>query len=136
MAPNERGTAAPSHRATTLLLRAAWLQQSVAAHAEAFHVAKAPRKLKFATTLGVVDLDLEIGSSVQSFSVSPVLAALILPFQEHACLTPAELSELTNVPLDVLLRRCVPLSLHAFCLHAALSRCRTVSMPHCVDAAG
>jgi hypothetical protein len=110
--------------AATRSRSAEWLEESMEAHAEAFHIAKKPRKLSFASTLGVVDLDLKIGGAVQSFTVSPVLAALILPFEEHSCLTPAQLSAATNVPLEILLRKCArPLAViacHSCMLPSAL----------------
>jgi hypothetical protein len=87
-------------------LLAGWLKDSLEAHAEAFHLAKKPRKLTFAPALGVVDLDLEINGFTQPFTVSPVLAALILPFQEKAVFTPAALAAAAAVPLEIVLRKC------------------------------
>ena len=80
----------------------------MAAHAAAFHLAKKPRKLSFTSALGVVELDVEIAGVAQPFAVSPVLAALLLPFQEKAVLTPQQLAAATGVPLEVLLRKCAP----------------------------
>ena len=79
----------------------------MAAHAAAFHLAKKPRKLAFTSALGVVELELEIAGVTQAFAVSPLLATLLLPFQDKAVLTPKQLSAASGVPLEVLLRKCV-----------------------------
>jgi hypothetical protein len=91
---------------TVVVLIADWVQQAAEAHAKAFHLAKAPRKLSFAPALGVVELELQIGESVQSFSVSPVLAAIILPFQSHESISAAQLTRVTKIPMETLLRKC------------------------------
>lgn len=43
---------------------------------------KASRKLQWQSKIGVVELDLEIGGRVLSFSVSPVHANVIMLFEE------------------------------------------------------
>ena len=82
------------------------MQDTVAAHAEAFHLAKKPRKLHFAPALGAVHLELEIGGVRQPFTVSPLLATLILPFQEQETATPAALGRAAGVPVEIVLRKC------------------------------
>lgn len=81
------------------------MKQAAEAHAKAFQIAKAPRKLSFEPALGAVELELEIGATVQTFSVSPVLATIILPFQEHESITAAQLVKITSIPMDVILRK-------------------------------
>jgi hypothetical protein len=88
-----------------LLVFADWLAKSMEAHADAFHLAKKPRKLYFAPALGVVDLELEIDGVVQPFTVSPTLAVILLQFQDEERLAATELSSRTNVAVPMLLKR-------------------------------
>lgn len=83
-----------------------WARKAAEAHAQAFHLAKAPRKLAFAPALGIVELELVVGTATLNFSVSPVLACIILPFQEHESMSAVDLEKATNIPMDVLLRKC------------------------------
>ena len=87
------------------------MRQAAEAHAKAFQIAKAPRKLSFEPELGAVEVELEIGTTVQTFSVSPVLATIILPFQEHESITAAQLVKITSIPMDVILRKYGPCAL-------------------------
>eukprot|EP00892_Ulva_mutabilis_P007771 jgi/Ulvmu1/5366/UM022_0160.1 len=82
-----------------------WARKATEAHAMAFHLAKAPRKLEFAPALGIVELELVVGSATLNFSVSPVLAAIILPFQEHESMSAVHLEKATNIPMELLLRK-------------------------------
>jgi hypothetical protein len=103
---------------TFLNADAEWLEKSTAAHAEAFHLAKKPRKLFFSPALGVVDLELEINGVVQPFTVSPTLAVILLQFQDQDSLAATELSSRTNVPVSMLLKRCAPAARHLHSCHA------------------
>lgn len=94
-------------------MRAEWARKAAEAHGQAFHLAKAPRKLAFAPALGAVELDLVVGSATLNFSVSPVLAAIILPFQDHESMSAVDLEKATNIPMDVLLRKYDALALRA-----------------------
>lgn len=89
-----------------------WVRQAADAHAKAFQLAKAPRKLSFEPALGAVEVELEIGGCVQTYSVSPVLATIILPFEQHESITAAQLVKMTSIPMDVILRKYA--NLHAF----------------------
>lgn len=82
-----------------------WARKAAEAHSQAFHLAKAPRKLAFAPALGIVELELVVGTATLNFSVSPVLACIILPFQEHESMSAVDLEKATNIPMDVLLRK-------------------------------
>ena len=59
---------------------AAYLQDSLKAHAEMFHLLKSPRKLKYQTALGIVKLELAIGPNL-----------LGTPLQAHRLLSTADI---------------------------------------------
>jgi hypothetical protein len=82
-----------------------WVRQAAEAHAKAFQLAKAPRKLSFEPALGAVEMELQIGTTMQTFSVSPVLACIIMPFEQHESITAAQLVKITSIPMDAILRK-------------------------------
>ena len=54
---------------------------------------------------------------LQAFVVSPVLAALILPFERHEARTPAQLAAASGIPHALAMRKCAGLAgLLIFCL--------------------
>lgn len=57
------------------------VQKRLDHYSDKFHSLKAPRKLKWRTGLGVVDLDVTVGKTTLSFSVTPAHAVVIVAFQ-------------------------------------------------------
>lgn len=62
-----------------------------------YHALKAPRVLKWKNGLGVVSLTLTIGEEDLQFSVSPLLASLLLKFVEKAEWSSKELAEKVGI---------------------------------------
>ncbi|KMT07021.1 hypothetical protein BVRB_6g153520 [Beta vulgaris subsp. vulgaris] len=74
-------------------------------YAKRFHEIKTPRKLLWKKNLGVVKLELQFEDKVIQFSVSPLLAAIIMQFQDQTRWTSKDLATAIGVPIDVVNRR-------------------------------
>lgn len=72
-----------------------------------YHALKAPRVLKWKPTVGTVSLTLTIGEKDIEFTVSPLHAALLIKFEEHAEWAPTDLAESLGVNADTLRRKIV-----------------------------
>ncbi|WCJ22207.1 Anaphase-promoting complex subunit 2 [Euphorbia peplus] len=74
-------------------------------YAKRFHEIKTPRKLLWKKNLGTVKLELQFEDRAMQFTVTPVLAAIIMQFQDRKSWTSTELAAATGMPVDVLNRR-------------------------------
>ncbi|KAK9750744.1 hypothetical protein RND81_02G218500 [Saponaria officinalis] len=74
-------------------------------YAKRFHEIKTPRKLVWKKNLGVVKLDLQFEDRTVQFSVSPLLATIIMHFQDQTRWTSKDLATAVGVPIDILNRR-------------------------------
>lgn len=81
------------------------VDQLLADYAKRFHEIKTPRKLLWKKNLGVVKLELQFEDRTVQFSVSPLLASIIMQFQDKTCWTSKELAAVVGVPIDTLNRR-------------------------------
>ncbi|KAJ8433259.1 hypothetical protein Cgig2_023211 [Carnegiea gigantea] len=81
------------------------VDQLVADYAKRFHEIKTPRKLLWKKNLGVVKLELQFEDRTVQFSVSPLLASIIMQFQDQTRWTSKELAAVVGVPIDTLNRR-------------------------------
>ncbi|EKX53498.1 hypothetical protein GUITHDRAFT_101196 [Guillardia theta CCMP2712] len=84
------------------------IDQQLQSYGRYYSLLKKPRALKWKPTLGVVKLNLsfEDGREVP-FTVSPVLANLILHFQDKPSWKLAELAEVTELAVDAVRKRMV-----------------------------
>ncbi|CAO2829557.1 unnamed protein product [Amaranthus hypochondriacus] len=74
-------------------------------YAKRFHEIKTPRKLLWRKNLGVVKLELQFEDKVIQFSVSPLLASIIMQFQDQTRWSSKDLAAAVGVPIDILNRR-------------------------------
>ncbi|XP_021747051.1 anaphase-promoting complex subunit 2-like isoform X1 [Chenopodium quinoa] len=74
-------------------------------YAKRFHEIKTPRKLLWKKNLGVVKLELQFEDKAVQFSVTPLLASIIMQFQDQTRWTSKDLSTAVGVPIDILNRR-------------------------------
>ncbi|KAK9825161.1 hypothetical protein WJX81_008683 [Elliptochloris bilobata] len=81
------------------------VQAQMDAYAARYYILKAPRRLVWRPHLGSVDLVLTVGSRRLELTVTPLQAALLLPFQEKAEWRAQALSERVGIPPAMLRRR-------------------------------
>ncbi|PIA62798.1 hypothetical protein AQUCO_00200666v1 [Aquilegia coerulea] len=74
-------------------------------YAKRFYEIKTPRKLLWKKNLGTVKLELQFGDRAAQFTVTPVLAAIIMNFQDQPRWTSKDLAAAIGVPVDILNRR-------------------------------
>ncbi|XP_015795059.1 anaphase-promoting complex subunit 2-like [Tetranychus urticae] len=83
------------------------VQESIKTYTQAFETIKGSRTLNWLPPLGSVDLELDFGSpdKKQSFTVSPIHAAIIWQFQEKESWNLSELSQSLSVSTALLRRK-------------------------------
>ncbi|XP_064471634.1 anaphase-promoting complex subunit 2-like [Ornithodoros turicata] len=81
------------------------VQNALDNYTKAFETIKGNRTLQWKPHLGQVELEVEIGNKVLTFSVSPIHATIIYHFQEKSRWTLDELSSVTHVTNTVLRRK-------------------------------
>ncbi|KAJ9522865.1 hypothetical protein QJQ45_023651 [Haematococcus lacustris] len=75
------------------------------AFAQAYAGLKAPRKLHWKPHLGCVELQVEVDGVEVDFKVSPVLASILQPFEQHSEIPAQALADMVGLPLPLLRRR-------------------------------
>jgi len=81
------------------------IQKSFDEFKEGFEKQKVTRSLRLLKGVGSVDLDLEFDDEVRSFKVNPVLASIILKFEEQGIWTLDKLSVAVKIPPTLLLKK-------------------------------
>lgn len=81
------------------------VDQLLSDYAKRFHEIKTPRKLLWKKNLGVVKVELQFEDRAVQFSVSPLLASIIMHFQDQTRWTSKDLAASVGVPVDMLNRR-------------------------------
>ncbi|XP_078603825.1 anaphase-promoting complex subunit 2-like isoform X2 [Branchiostoma floridae x Branchiostoma japonicum] len=94
----------PQLKETKLALPPA-VQQRFDSYTQAFQTVKASRTLNWLPQMGLVDLDIELKNRRLSVMVNPVVATIIMHFQDKERWTLDELSTAMQVPSSVLRRR-------------------------------
>ncbi|XP_047323702.1 anaphase-promoting complex subunit 2 [Impatiens glandulifera] len=74
-------------------------------YAKRFHHIKTPRKLVWKKNLGTVKLELQFEDRLVQFTVTPLLASIIMQFQDQTSWSSKHLAAALGVPVDVLNRR-------------------------------
>ncbi|XP_024638273.1 anaphase-promoting complex subunit 2 isoform X2 [Medicago truncatula] len=74
-------------------------------YAKRFSEVKTPRKLQWKKSLGTVKLELQFEDREMQFTVAPVLASIIMKFQDQTSWTSKHLAAAIGIPVDVLNRR-------------------------------
>ena len=77
------------------------IEAALRAYSQRYEALKAPRKLLWKKGLGSVRLELELGGEAQSFTVSPLHAALIWRFRERDAWRLEELAAVLALPLAI-----------------------------------
>ncbi|GLI63750.1 hypothetical protein VaNZ11_006823, partial [Volvox africanus] len=99
----DRDKGAPDDPATGLLLPKE-IRSVMETYEQRYNHLKTPRRLRWRPHLGSVDLDVSAGGVTASFSVSPLMATLLLAFRDRASLSAGELAATVGLPA-VLVRR-------------------------------
>ncbi|KAK2446336.1 anaphase-promoting complex subunit [Trifolium repens] len=81
------------------------VDQLLSDYAKRFTEIKTPRKLQWKKSLGTVKLELQFEDRVMQFTVAPVLASMIMKFQDQTSWTSKNLAVAIGIPVDVLIRR-------------------------------
>ncbi|XP_045817605.1 anaphase-promoting complex subunit 2-like isoform X2 [Trifolium pratense] len=81
------------------------VDQLLSDYAKRFTEIKTPRKLQWKKSLGTVKLELQFEDRVMQFTVAPVLASMIMKFQDQMSWTSKNLAAAIGIPVDVLIRR-------------------------------
>ncbi|MCH89155.1 anaphase-promoting complex subunit 2-like, partial [Trifolium medium] len=81
------------------------VDQLLSDYAKRFTEIKTPRKLQWKKSLGTVKLELQFEDRVMQFTVAPVLASMIMKFQDQTSWTSKNLAAAIGIPVDVLIRR-------------------------------
>ncbi|XP_045811340.1 anaphase-promoting complex subunit 2-like isoform X1 [Trifolium pratense] len=81
------------------------VDQLLSDYAKRFTEIKTPRKLQWKKNLGTVKLELQFEDRVMQFTVAPVLASMIMKFQDQTSWTSKNLAAAIGIPVDVLIRR-------------------------------
>lgn len=74
-------------------------------YAKKFHNIKTPRKLVWKKNLGTVKLELQFEDRLVPFTVTPMLASIIMQFQDQTSWSSKNLAAAVGVPVDLLNRR-------------------------------
>ncbi|KAL2904014.1 Anaphase-promoting complex subunit 2 [Bienertia sinuspersici] len=74
-------------------------------YAKRFHEIKTPRKLIWKKNLGVVKLELQFEDKAVQYNVTPLLASIIMQFQDQTDWTSKDLAAAVGVPVDILNRK-------------------------------
>lgn len=67
-------------------------------YAERYHHHKAPRKLLWRPTLGVVELEVTVGDQSMDFKVTPIHAAIVLHFKADSVISLQALAKALDIP--------------------------------------
>ncbi|CAL5212962.1 unnamed protein product [Lathyrus oleraceus] len=81
------------------------VDQLLSDYAKRFSEIKTPRKLQWKKSLGTVKLELQFEDRVVEFTVAPVLASIIMKFQDQTSWTSKNLAAAIGIPVDVLNKR-------------------------------
>ncbi|KAK2381619.1 anaphase-promoting complex subunit [Trifolium repens] len=81
------------------------VDQLLSDYAKRFTEIKTPRKLQWKKSLGTVKLELQFEDRVMQFTVAPVLASMIMKFQDQTSWTSKNLAAAIGIPVEVLIRR-------------------------------
>ncbi|XP_045814151.1 anaphase-promoting complex subunit 2-like isoform X1 [Trifolium pratense] len=81
------------------------VNQLLSDYSKRFGEIKTPRKLQWKKSLGTVKLELQFEDRVVQFTVAPVLASIIMKFQDQTSWSSKNLAAAIGIPVDVLNRR-------------------------------
>ncbi|KAK2434638.1 anaphase-promoting complex subunit [Trifolium repens] len=81
------------------------VDQLLSDYSKRFSEIKTPRKLQWKKSLGTVKLELQFEDRVVQFTVAPVLASIIMKFQDQTSWSSKNLAAAIGIPVDVLNRR-------------------------------
>ncbi|EFJ49123.1 hypothetical protein VOLCADRAFT_80889 [Volvox carteri f. nagariensis] len=94
----------PRQEDPTGLVLPAEIRTAMETYEQRYHHLKTPRKLRWRPHLGSVDLDVSAGGVTASFSVSPLMATLLIAFKDRPVMSAGELAAAVGLP-PALVRR-------------------------------